>query len=137
MDDVQIDAGPFKFGARWEIELAPLTCKAFRARLPFLSSVIHVRWSGEAAWIPLGQFELSVPQESALHTPPPGATLFYPHGISETEILIPYGVTRFASVAGPLAGNHFLTITRGLEQLTAFGQHLLWEGALPIAISAR
>ena len=45
------------------------------------------------------------------------------------EILFPYGPTTFASVAGSLAGNHFLTLTSGLEQLTDLGQKVQWEGA--------
>jgi len=47
----------------------------------------------------------------------------------QVEILFPYGPTTFASVAGSLAGNHFLTLTSGLEQLTDLGQKVQWEGA--------
>ena len=49
--------------------------------------------------------------------------------ISETEILFPYGETRFASKFGPLAGNHFLTIIEGVEQLPALGELVLRRGA--------
>ena len=47
----------------------------------------------------------------------------------QVEILFPYGPTPFARVAGSLAGNHFLTLTSGLEQLTDLGQKVQWEGA--------
>jgi Protein of unknown function (DUF3830) len=30
---------------------------------------------------------------------------------------------------GQLAGNHFLTIVQGREQLPALGRKVLWEGA--------
>jgi hypothetical protein len=30
---------------------------------------------------------------------------------------------------GPLAANHFLTITEGQENLRALGELVLWEGA--------
>ena len=61
--------------------------------------------------------------------------LWYPGGVSETELLIAYGRTHFASKAGSLAGNHFLTITDGLEQLPEIGRHVLWHGAQPLAIA--
>ena len=60
--------------------------------------------------------------------------LLYPGGVSETELLIPYGPTRFASKAGVLAGNHFLTVTSGAEHLPELGRLTLWRGAQPIRI---
>ena len=54
MSDLRITAGPFEFRARWEREAAPNTCAAFERLLPFRNKIIHVRWSGESAWIPLG-----------------------------------------------------------------------------------
>ena len=57
---------------------------------------------------------------------------WYPGGISETELLFPYGNCCFASKAGQLAGNHFLTITQGGERLRELGVKTLWEGAQPI-----
>ena len=62
--------------------------------------------------------------------------LLYPGPISETEILIPYGRTRFASKAGELAGNHFLTIASGAEHLHELGRLALWHGAQSIRIAA-
>ena len=38
----------------------------------------------------------------------------------------------FASKMGQLAGNHFITLTSGLENLTAFGKTVLWQGAQKI-----
>jgi hypothetical protein len=38
----------------------------------------------------------------------------------------------FASKMGQLAGNHFITLTSGLEHLTAFGKTVLWKGAQKI-----
>jgi hypothetical protein len=58
-----------------------------------------------------------------------GDVLFYPGGISETEILIAYGSCCFSSKVGQLAGNHFLTIVEGIEQLRALGTEVLWGGA--------
>jgi hypothetical protein len=35
---------------------------------------------------------------------------------------------------GQLAGNHFLTLTSGLELLPELGRLVLWRGAQPIRI---
>jgi hypothetical protein len=37
---------------------------------------------------------------------------------------------------GPLAGNHFLTVTEGRDDLEAMGRMVLWEGAQDILFSA-
>jgi hypothetical protein len=58
--------------------------------------------------------------------------LLYPGGLSETEILFPYGSTMFASKAGQLAGNHFATIYEGLEHLPTLGHRVVWEGGQDI-----
>lgn len=129
MSDVRITAGEYEFGARWEREKAPETCAAFERLLPFENSIIHVRWSGESCWIPLGDFDIGVGFENHTSYPAPGEILLYPGGYSETEILFPYGGTHFASVVGQLAGNHFLTITEGNENLRALGETTLWKGA--------
>ena len=114
MSDVVLSLGPYRFEARLESSAAPRTCAAFRGLLPFASQVIHVRWSGEAVWAPLGDLTIGVAPENATTYPHPGEVLWYPGGVSETELLIAYGRTHFASKAGSLAGNHFLTITSGL-----------------------
>jgi hypothetical protein len=108
---------------------APRTVAAFAALLPYRQRLIHVRWSGEAVWIPLGDFKLDVGFENHTSHPSRGDILFYPGGYSETELLIAYGACSFASKMGPLAGNHFLTIVEGLERLPALGRKVLWEGA--------
>lgn len=132
MTMLRITAGPFTFTARMEEVDAPRTCEAFNRILPFHSKIIHARWSGEAAWIPLGDFELGVSYENHTSYPAPGQILFYPGGFSETEILFPYGGTHFASKLGQLAGNHFLTVVSGNELLRELGRTVLWEGAQDI-----
>ncbi len=129
MTDLRITAGPYEFGARWERERAPETCGFFEGLLPFRQRIIHVRWSGESAWVPLGDFEVSTGFENHTSFPAPGEILLYPGGYSETEILFPYGGTCFSSIVGQLAGNHFLTVTEGREQLRELGRTVLWEGA--------
>ena len=80
-------------------------------------------------WVPLGDFEFGVGFENHTSHPAPSQVLFYPGGYSETEILFPYGNTCFASNVGQLAGNHFLTIVSGTEQLRELGRLVLLEGA--------
>src|SRR5215213_8612373 len=133
---LKITAGPYQFAARMEEERAPETCAAFAKLLPFEQKVIHVRWSGESTWIPLGDFEVGVGYENHTSHPAPGEILIYPGGISETEILFPYGGTHFSSIVGQLAGNHFLTVTEGREQLRELGRLTLWEGAQDIVFEA-
>ena len=132
MTAIKIKAGPFVFDARLETELAPKTCASFLSRLPFDSQVVHVRWSGEGVWIPLGDMDFEVGYENHTSFPAPGHILLYPGGISETEILLAYGGVRFACKMGQLAGNHFITITSGTEHLAALGKMALWQGAQPI-----
>jgi hypothetical protein len=129
---LRITAGDRVFRARLEVEKAPATCAAFLRLLPWEQRLIHVRWSGESCWVPLGDLSLGVGFEDATSYPAPGEILLYPGGVSETEILFPYGACAFASKAGPLAGNHFLTIVEGLEGLRPLGVQTLWEGAQPI-----
>lgn len=133
---LRITAGPFEFTARMEHEAAPQTCAAFTKLLPYRQKIIHARWSGEACWIPLGEFQLGVGYENHTSHPSRGDILFYPGGYSETEILFPYGSALFASKMGQLAGNHFLTIVDGRDQLPAMGKLVLWEGAQDIVFEA-
>lgn len=133
---LRITVVSFTFVARMEDEAAPQTCAAFRALLPYQQQIIHARWSGEACWIPLGDFKLDVPYENHTSHPSRGDILFYPGGISETEILFPYGSTHFASKVGQLAGNHFLTVVEGAENLAQMGHLCLWQGAQAITFEA-
>ncbi len=132
---LEIAVGDLRFAARLEEETAPRTVAAFRRLLPLESRIIHARWSGEAAWIPFGELDVGVGAENATCYPAPGELLLYPGGVSETEILFPYGAASFASKAGPLAGNHFATIVEGGEQLRELGRRVLWEGAQEIRFS--
>jgi uncharacterized protein DUF3830 len=132
MSMLRITAGPLEFTARMEEADAPKTCAAFSKLLPLHNKIIQARWSGEAAWIPLGDFQVGVGYENHTSYPAAGQILLYPGGYSETEILFPYGNTCFASKLGQLAGNHFLTIVTGTEQLKELGRLVLWEGAQDI-----
>ena len=132
MSKLKITAGPFTFGARLETDAAPKTCAAFLKHMPFKSQVVHVRWSGEGVWIPLGDADFGVGYENHTSYPAPGQIILYPGGISETEILFPYGRASFACKDGPLEGNHFLTVLEGGEKLADLGRLVLWKGAQDI-----
>ena len=136
MSDIKITAGPYSFLARFETASSPKTCAKFKALLPYRQRIIHVRWSGEACWIPLGDLDLGLGYENATSHPAPGEIILYPGGVSETEILLAYGAVCFASKAGQLAGNHFLTIIGGRENLRPLGERTLWHGAQDIEFAA-
>ena len=125
---VQIDA--YNFDAVFEKKSSPETCEAFRRVMPFKGQVVHVRWSGEGMWIPLGDMDFKVGYEDATSYPAPGQILLYPKGKSETEILIAYGSVQFASKAGILAGNHFATIVSDLDKLREYRDSFpVWKDA--------
>jgi hypothetical protein len=132
MSLIEITADDFTFTGRLELEAAPKTCAAFLNVLPWETKVIHVRWSGEGVWMPLGDMDFGVGYENHTSYPAPGQMILYPGGISETEILLGYGSVHFASKVGQLAGNHFLTLVSGQERLVEFGKAVLWKGAKTI-----
>jgi hypothetical protein len=136
MPDIIIDIAGDLFPARFEAAAAPATVARFRSLLPYTDRIIHVRWSGEACWVPMGERDLGLGYENATSYPAPGQLILHPGGMSETEILVAYGPCCFASKAGQLAGNHFLTVTEGLDRLATVGRAVLWEGAKAIAFRA-
>ena len=130
---LEIVAGEFRFSARLEEDTAPQTVAAFRRLLPLESKIIPARWSGQSAWLPMGDLDVGIGPENATSYPAAGELLLYPGGVSETELLFPYGHTCFASKAGQLAGNHFATIVAGGERLHELGELVLWHGAQEIS----
>ena len=134
MQMLRITAGKHVFIARLEEQLAPNTCAAIRKLLPIRSKLVHCRWSGESTWVPMGEKRLGVDYENHTSYPAPGQVLIYPGGLSEMEILFPYGSTHFGSKVGQLAGNHFATVTQGNEHLAEVGRLTLWEGAQDFSI---
>jgi hypothetical protein len=77
---------------------------------------------------------LDVEPENHTCYPQKGEIVVYPGGISEMEVFIPYGHCAFSSKLGRLPGNHFISLTEGLEQLPQLGEKVLWEGAQDISI---
>ena len=133
MGSVRVSVGDLHFSGRWVAE-APRTVEVIRSLLPLDRELVHCRWSGEGCWIPFGEDFLDLGPENATSHPAPGQLIVYPGGISECEILLAYGSVDFSSKVGQLWGNHFLTLTAGLEQLPEVGRRVLWRGAQPIAI---
>ncbi|PHK95154.1 cyclophilin-like superfamily protein [Pseudoroseomonas rhizosphaerae] len=139
MADIVIEIGGETFRASFEEAAAPRTVARFRQLLPYQDRIIHVRWSGEACWIPMGERDLSIGYENATSYPAPGQVIVHPghiSGVSETEILVAYGPCCFASKAGQLAGNHFLTIHQDLDRLARVCRSVLWDGNKPITFRA-
>ena len=133
---ITITVAGYELTARLEDELSPRTVAFFRTMLPYESKLIQARWSGQAAWIPMGDFDVGdLGPEDPTSYPTTGELLLYPGGVSEVEILFPYGDACFASKAGQLAGNHFATVVDGLEHLPPIGDLVLWQGAQDIVFS--
>ena len=128
MGTLHISVGDLNFTGRW-VDGSDRTIEALRALMPMRSRLIHVRWSGEGCWVPLGDLHLDIPPENATSHPAPGELIVYPGGLSECEILLAYGSVDFSSKVGQLAGNHFITLTSGLERLAELGKTVLWKGA--------
>lgn len=131
---LKITIGGRIYKAQLETERAPLTCRALLRLLPLQNKLLQTRWSGEAAWVPLGSHEIDVPYENHTMYPLPGQLLLFRGGISQPELLLAYGVTAFGSKVGPLAGNHVATLVCAPEHLAVIGQLVLWEGAQDILI---
>ena len=51
----------------------PETVAAFRRLLPLDSQIIHVRWSGEGGWIPMGDLDVGIGPENATSYPSPAS----------------------------------------------------------------
>ena len=134
---IRISVADYELVAHLEEAASPRTVAFVRSILPYESKLIQARWSGQAAWVPMGDFEVAgLGPEDPTSYPGPGELLLYPGGLSEVEILFPYGDTCFASKAGQLAGNHFATVADGVEHLPAIGELVLWQGAQDIRFQA-
>ena len=131
---VRLTIGAVSFTGRLETLAAPKSIAWLAARMPLEGTVMHARWSGEAAWMPLG-FQERLDSENATTYPHPGQILLYGGGRSEPELLIPYGACAFASRAGALAGNHIVTLEGNLDVLRTRAENLLREGAEPLHLT--
>jgi hypothetical protein len=131
---LRITIGGITFIAELLEDEAPETCEAFLNTVPIRGRAIQARWSGEAVWLPMDEWGIEVPFENHTSHPSRGDLLYYPGGISEKEMLIPYGSAIFASRVGQLQGNHFTTIVEGADRLREMGKKVLWEGAQEIVI---
>ncbi|MCY7417515.1 MAG: DUF3830 family protein [Chloroflexi bacterium] len=133
MGTLRISAGDLHCTGQW-VDGSPRTIEAVRRMLPLRSRLIHVRWSGEGCWVPLGGLRLDIPPENATSHPAPGELIIYPGGLSECEILLAYGAVDFSSKVGQLAGNHFASLDVNRDQLRELGRRCLWEGAQDVLI---
>jgi hypothetical protein len=134
---VRVVIGTDIFPARLQRDLAPASCTRLLGLLPYRAKVIHARWSGEAFWSPLAAVwprATILPSENATGFPAPGQIILFAREGSEPELLLPYGTSRFACKAGPIAGNPVLSIENGLARLTELGREILWHGAKDFCI---
>ncbi len=121
----------------WKKQNAPKTCAKFKTLLPYKERIIHVRWSGEGCWIPLGDLDLGLGYENHTSYPAPGQFILYPGGISETEILLAYGGVQLRQQGRPARRQPLPDHHQGLENLAALGKMTLWQGAQDTRLQAR
>lgn len=133
MTALRISVGPFAFAGRLETALAPRSAERLASLLPLERTLLHARWSGEAAWVPLGRMRRLAP-ENATAYPHPGQILLYAGARSEPELLIPYGSCAFASKAGRLAGNPVAALDARAPELRELGELVLRSGAQGLRI---
>jgi len=134
MKKVKISCGGYSFEGILEEKKAPETCAAFLKLLPLHEKVIHVRWSGEAFWIPYGDRHAKIPYENNTSHPGKGEALWYPGGPSEAEIIFAYGSCCFSSKIGQLSGNHFLSVKDNLDDWYELGRKILIDGRQDLTI---
>lgn len=80
--------------------------------------------------------EFTLASENATTTPAPGQILVFAGDLSEPELLVAYGTTRFACEAGSLAGNPIAEIENGHARLAELGRQVLWQGAVDLCVAA-
>jgi len=131
MIHIRVSSGNYVFIMQLEQEKSPLTCQWFLDRLPYKTHMSQGRWSGKAVFARLGTTAAKIAYESATSFPHPGDVVMYPgDGLrGGGEIYMPYGPNMFSCEYGRIAGNHFLSIVKGAEQLAAFGELAHWHGA--------
>ncbi|TWH58128.1 uncharacterized protein DUF3830 [Desulfitobacterium sp. LBE] len=136
MTSIKITSGKFTFIGRLEEEKCPKTCEWFLNLLPYKETMIHVSWSGQASFIRLEDLGHNVPFENATSRPSKGEVLMYPGNIPylqmSGEIYLSWGGNVLACPNGNLAGNHFMTIIEGNEQLAEFGNTVHLHGGQEI-----
>ena len=137
MDKLRIKAGPHTFDAHFETAAAPKTCAVFKKLLPYDNKIIHVRWSGEGVWIPLGDLDL-------------GLSLREPHQLSGARASSssipaasakPKSCSPMAACALPArSASSPATISSPSPPISTnsyeLGRAVLYEGAKPIRIEA-
>lgn len=134
MQRFNIEIGGMKFVAVAQTEKAPKTCEALTKLTPITGEVMHARYAGEAMFLTMSN-PPTIEYENHTSYASKGDILFYPGAIHAKGILVSYGAAMFQSKVGLLAGNHFASITEGLDHLPELGMKLLREGAKPIRIT--
>jgi hypothetical protein len=137
--EVELAIGTQRCLARFDTQRAPRACAHLAALLPLRGELVHARWSGEGCWVSLVDVwptGLLLDGEARVSEPEPGEILLYAGALSTPELFLPYGATRFASVAGRLAGSPVLRVVGSLATLADIGNDVLRRGACPISIAA-
>jgi hypothetical protein len=126
---IDLQVGHLSARVKLAEQLAPKTCEAVLAALPFGGRAVHVQVSGEMFRMldhaPLPDLAVEAPT-TFQH---PGSLIYYP---KSHEIAICYGQARFSGHHGPIDVTPLGEVEADPDQLRALGAMLTDSGVLPI-----
>lgn len=138
MKKIKLTSNKFTFIARLEEEKNPETCKWLLGKLPWTVEMIHVSWSGNACFAPIGEQAFDVPYENPIRIPSKGEIIIYPGNIRHLqyggEFFMAWGPCSIATQNGNLMGNHVLTIIEGMENIEEYGRMVHFKGAQSMTV---
>ena len=137
MERIRIKAGRFEFVARFESEKAPKTCAKFRSMLPYKERIIHVRWSGEGCWIPLGDLDLGLAVREPHQLSGAGRDHPLSRRLQRDRDSARLWRRAFCEQSRPARRQPFSDgRSKAATNLRPLGEHVLWHGAQDILFEA-
>lgn len=137
---IEIEIGGVRGRATLYEEAAPRTVAAFLQKLPIVDRTIQTRWSGDA-WRTEGNYELlneKAEIENVAERLSAGDVIYYPgYRAGLLKIGMAYGDAKWlAPFMEPLNVSVIGKVDESLDELVAVCSRIIFEGPLPVRISA-